>query len=609
MATLVAHAAIPLLTRRLVTVPERFERRLAAFAVAIACWQDVDYATLAFEVRPNEMLGHRGLTHGLLIAALAALVVAFGWFRELRGTRAFRTVLAFLFFAAASHGLLDAATGGDIGVALFAPLTNARLSFPFKLVASCPGGIDEMFGYWGIMTVANEILYVVFPLKLLVDWLRFSDLRRRLAVVIAAWAVCVALLRAWRPDAFRPTAPRPLLPIDTKLAGKLVDIPTDGLPDGKLVTRLADLRARGLFDRRLVPHHEAWSSTFFPKWFGSEGGRWMDPAPKLVWRTLFGFAPVDATQARAWLAAAKTGDATAERALFDLSPTEKVDLALGRFDFPAQTQSLARSANMHPKPRYWSGLCNGVATASLYEPEPFRVVDVITADGSRVRFHPNDVKALLALSYDEPRTMTVIGDVCGLTAFDAGATCSMSPAVLLIAALNRIGLAGTSFLVDALPTIAKQYYAVAAVRAHLDAEPRPMDETPASPALAGKIASLVDVAIELDLSSTTLPYAPANVLASGGDPTRYRRVGLVSVVKKYEATLALDGSGELVGGRWRGDPADGPDDILVVGGGPTLTPSGDLDNADTVPWWFVQALAQASVDDASPAPTVDVRKR
>ena len=607
MATLVAHAAIPVLTRRLVAVPEHLERRLLVAAVALACWQDADYATLAFEVRPEEMLGHRGLTHGLFVAAALALVVAFAAFRELRGTRAFWVVAAFLFVAGASHGVLDALTGGDVGVALLAPLSNARFASPFKLLASCPGGVDEMLGYWGVMTIANELLYVVVPLKLLVDALRFADMRRRLAGIACVWGIALFTLRTARPEGFRPTAPRPLLPIDTKLAGYVKDIPTEGLPDGRLLTRLPDLRARGLFDVRLEPSTRAWSSTFFPKWFGSEGGRWMDATPKLVWRTLFGFSPVDATRARAWLAAAKSGDPAAERALFDLAPTEKLDLALGRFDFPAQSDSLAGSANMHPKPRYWSGLCNGVATASLYQPEPFRVVDVITADGARVRFHPNDVKALLALSYDEPRTMTVIGDVCGRTAFDAGAECSMSPAVFLVAALNRIGIAKTSFLVDALPTIAKQYYAVAAVRFHLRGEPRPMDRTPASPALAGRTASLVDVDMDVVLSSTTLAYARADVLASPSDVTRYRRVGLVPVEKKYEATLALDRSGELVGGRWIGSSPDGPDDILIVGGGPTLTESGDLDNAKHVPWWFVQELARASVDDGAAVPTVDLR--
>ena len=42
-----------------------------------------------------------------------------------------------------------------------------------------------------------------------------------------------------------------------------------------------------------------------------------------------------------------------------------------------------------------------------------------------------------------------------------------------LALLNRLGLAKDTFLIDALPTIAKQYYAVAGARVHLRGEPHP----------------------------------------------------------------------------------------------------------------------------------------
>jgi hypothetical protein len=379
------------------------------------------------------------------------------------------------------------------------------------------------------------------------------------------------------------------------------------LPDGKLVTRLAELRALGLFDRALEPDNKTWSSSFFPTWFGGEGGRWMDGAPTLVWRTLFGFSVVKEADARALLADASAGDTSAEHKIFGLSPAEKVDLALGRFDFPAASQSIARTHNARPKPRYWSGRCNGIAAASLARPEPFRVVDVITADGARVRFHPNDIKSLLALAYDEPETLVAIGEVCTKVGFDVPATCSMNAAVLLITALNRIGLAHRSFLVDALPTIAKQYYAVARVTAHLRGEPRPMDGMPAVGALAEKISSLVDVDLELVLASTTLPYARANVAISG-DSTRYEHVGLVPVVMRYSAALALDASGELIGSRWTGDPPDGPDDVVIADGAPKVDASGNLASANAIPWSLVDRLAWASTEDVPGPATVDLRE-
>ncbi len=606
MASLFAHAAVPLITRGAVSLPKHLERRVIVAAVVLSCWPDLDYVTLAFEVRPNELLGHRGLTHSLIVAAVVSLACAAVAFRSLGlGSRAWWRVAAFLFGAAASHGILDAMTTGDVGVALFAPVENARHMLPLKLIASCPGGLNEYLGYWGLLTITNEVLYVVIPLALVVALVRARTPWKRTAVAAAVWLALVVALRWTMPDSFKPTIPRILMPVDTPQAGELKDIPHDDLKDHKLVTELAQLRALDLLDKTLVPTEHVWSSSFFPTWFGGEGGRWMDGAPRLTWRTLFGFAAPTEAQGRAWLSAAST-DPEAQRRLFGLSPVEKLDLALGRLAFPATAQSLARTHNAKPKPRYWSGRCNGIATASLTEPEPFRVVDVITKDGAHVRFHPNDVKSFLALAYDQPRTMTVVGTVCTTLSFDAPATCSMNPAVLVIAITNRIGLARQSFLVDALPTIAKQYYAVASARAHAG-NPRPVGDAPMDGALAGRVTSVVDADIELTLSSTTLAYARANVLdRTSPDGTRYERVGLVPVVMNYSATLALDSRGELIGGQWTGDVPDGPDDVLIVSGGPTL--DGDkLATADQIPWSFVRELARASVDDTSAVPTVDLR--
>ena len=611
MASLLTHAAVPLIAKGAVPVPG-IDRRVTIAAVLLSCWPDLDYATLAFEVRPNEPFGHRGITHSLVVAAVLSLAVTVVGFRGLGlGSRTWWRVAAFLFFAAASHGLLDAVTSGDIGVALFAPLDNKRHFLPLKRIPCCPVGINEYLGYWGIMTIANEILYVILPLALAVSFIRLAvadgigAAARRLRLSGLAWAACLVILRTTMPD-FKPTLPRTMRPINTMQAGMLRDIPVDGLPVGKLTTRLSELSSLGLFDRTLTPAVATWSSSFFPFWFGSEGGRWMDGAPTLTWRTLFGFAAPTEADARQWLLAADHGDTAAQQRLFSLAPTEKLDLVTGRWTFPATGQSLARTHNARPRPRYWSGRCNGIANASLNEPEPFRVVDVIGVDGSHVRFHPNDIKSLLAVAYDQTPTMTIVGEVCVTVSFDAPATCSMSPAVLVVALLNRIGLARQSFLIDALPTVAKQYYAIAGARVHAGTPRRPLGVDMDS-ALAGKVASLVDVDIELTLSSTTLPYARGNQIDPAfPDGTHYLRVGLAPVVMKYSATLALDDATELIGGEWTGDPADGPDDMFMISGGPLLV-GNRIELANEISWPLVRELAHASVDEGPSMPTVDLR--
>jgi hypothetical protein len=382
----------------------------------------------------------------------------------------------------------------------------------------------------------------------------------------------------------------------------LESIRHDDLPDHELVTRIDALRALGLFDRVLVPSHAAWSSSFFPSWYGAESGRWMDGAPRLVWRTLFGFAPPTDGEAHGWLADPKK--------LFSLAPTEKVDLVYGRFDFPATNEALSFTHNAKPKPRYWFGRCNGVAAAATVEPEPFRVVDVIGVTGAHVRFHPNDVKSLLAVAYAQPQKYTLIGDMCTTVAFDPGATCSMNPAVLVVALLNRIGIARQSLVIDVIPSIGNQYYAVADARVRLVSEPRAPKDTPMAPALVGRVVTVVDVAIDLTMSATTLAYARANVI-DPADPTgtRYMRVGVVPVPFAYTATLALDKDGELVGGRWTGNPPDGPDNVVIIEGGPSLDERGGLTIAKYIPWAFVHDLAQASADDAAVAPSLDLRSK
>lgn len=595
--------------------PKGYERRVAIAGAVCASVPDLDVITYALEIRANEPLGHRGLVHSLAVALVVAFLGALAVGRGLaKKSPEFRRIFLFLFAATAAHGLLDALTHGEVGVALFAPFSSIRVASPWKLLPACPVGLTEYLSYFGLLTLANETLFAIAPVALAVSLVRArrpdpdatEPTPRRVLAASGVWLVMASVARLGMPDTFAPTIPRVLEPVGTKLAGDPAAIPSDDLPEKKLVTRFAELESQGLLGRRLAPAASPWSSSFFPSWYGGEAGRWTEGSVTLGLRTLTGFAPPTEAEARAWLAAAAAGDRAASDRLFTLAPTEKVDLALGHFDFPATRQGLSHSHNGHP--RYWSGRCNGVANAALAEPEPYRVVDVIGAAGQKVRFHPNDVKSLLSVAYYETQSEIGIGDYCSTVAFDSGATCSMSPAVLVLALTNRLGLARTSFLIDALPTIAKQYYAVAGATITVTRGPHPVGRTPRSAALEGRVETLVDVRIELLLSSTTLAYRRANMPdPSQNDASRYARVGLVSVAMAYTAELALDHDGALVGGRYTGDPADGPDAILLSTGGPKLEGEGKLAAATEIPWAFVRELAKRSVVDTAEAPVLDLR--
>ncbi len=610
MASPFVTAALPIVVARAFTWPKGRARRVAIAAALCGVAPDLDVVTYAFGLRETDTFGFRGFFHSLLAAALLAVLVATAAFRSLGlGSRAWRRVVALLFAAGAAHGVLDAATASDVGVALFSPFDRARHFAPFALLPSCQMGLDELLSYWGLLTIANETVYVLLPAALVVTFLKNRDTRRRVVAEGAIWLAAAVGLRFVWPDAFVARHARVIEPVGTLHAGDPRALPHADLPGGALVTRFDELSARGLFDRALEPaRSDVWSSSFFPSLLGGEAGRWQDGSRRLVWRTLTGAAPPPEGEARAWLEGARVGDASALASIFALAPTEKVDLALGRLSFPATRQALLLSHNRPGKPRYWSGRCNGVAVAAAAEPEPYRVVDVITKTGARVRFHPNDVKALLAVAYYETREATWVGHWCDRVSFDPGATCSMSPAVVVLALTNRLGIARAPIVIDAVVSAAKQYYPVVGARVHIARAPYAPGDAQVSPALAGRVHALVDVDVTMTLSSTTQGYAVADVRdATYADGSGYRRVGVVPVVVHYTATLALDADTALVGGRWTGVPPDGPDSILVAEGGPRLLPDGALAAADQIPWALVRELAHASVDARPEPPTLDLR--
>ncbi|MFT3841973.1 MAG: metal-dependent hydrolase [Myxococcaceae bacterium] len=581
MASVLAHAAIPLLTARRFNLP----RRAAIASALLACVADLDVLGYAFDQRNEDLLGHRGLTHSLLFALLLAAATAL-LFR--------RKHLGLFLLAALSHPLIDALTFGAPGVALLAPLTDARFLFPLHLVPSLPLGVPETLGRLGVAVLLDELLWLVLPWWLLLQATRTGVIDRRTQLRLTAfaftWAFFFVSLRHQLPEIFGPPATRVVkLNRGAGTSDDLRIIPTEGLPGGKLVTRLDDLQRLGLFDRRLEPEQRPWSSEFFPSWFGREAGRWRDPHLTLLSRTLNGVTPPSAAETKQLLTRAASGDPQAKAELFNLSPAEKYDLAAGDYELAATRTALLASHNAEPKPRFWDGLCNGVAAASLENPEPFNVVTVLNPDGQPISFHPNDLKALLGLAWFQPVKAQAIGVQCLTAMLDNGRVCSMNPAGYVLTVLNRLGLARRSFLVDVHPSPEIQYYAASA----------------ATVTLGERHGQLLDFDSMLELSSTTLPPSAADQ-PDPSAPGRYQKVGVRTVRFNYSGQLLLGSDGELLGGRWTGDPADGPDCIGFVLGGPQLTSAGALTINPHVSLSAVLTLAHASAADGGTLSAAEV---
>ena len=138
-------------------------------------------------IRYGATLGHRGLTHSLFFAAVAAVLVVALWVpRGLPGVRA-APLAMYLALAMGSHGLLDALTDGGLGIALLWPVDGGRYFFPFRPIEVSPIGLRPFLSERGLAVLASELRWVWLPSA---------------ALALAALGV----RRPWRLASISPTA-------------------------------------------------------------------------------------------------------------------------------------------------------------------------------------------------------------------------------------------------------------------------------------------------------------------------------------------------------------------------------------------------------------------
>jgi inner membrane protein len=164
MPTVLTHAALPLIAAWALG-PKRVPPRLAAMGALLAIAPDLDVIGRAFDIPHTAPLGHRGVSHSLIAAALLAFIGMAARVRE-RPLISF----AFLFAAASSHGLTDMLTDGGKGIMVWWPLTDVRYAWTERPV--------EVSGILG-RSIANgrlpailwsELLWLVGP-ALILAWL------------------------------------------------------------------------------------------------------------------------------------------------------------------------------------------------------------------------------------------------------------------------------------------------------------------------------------------------------------------------------------------------------------------------------------------------------
>ncbi|MFZ9521551.1 MAG: hypothetical protein ACO3A4_13835, partial [Silvanigrellaceae bacterium] len=132
-----------------------------------------------------------------------------------------------------------------------------------------------------------------------------------------------------------------------------------------------------------------------------------------------------------------------------LSPAEKLDIFMGRFDFPTVNSERKRT---YPGAAAWEGLCHGWAPAALEFSEPGPVT-LESAAGIRIPFGSSDVKALLTWYMATHSSSIAVGlggrcNLGGTIGMSTSACRDANAGAFHIVLSNLLGRAKEGFIMD-----------------------------------------------------------------------------------------------------------------------------------------------------------------
>jgi inner membrane protein len=134
---------------------------LVLAGAACAVIPDLDVIGFQFGIGTHPVLGHRGMTHSIVLAAALSALLTFTLFRH--SYSAWWVVFLFLFVSTLSHPLLDMLTNGGRRVALLAPFRSTRYFFPWRPIEVSPISVQRFFSARGVQIMASELRWVWLP--------------------------------------------------------------------------------------------------------------------------------------------------------------------------------------------------------------------------------------------------------------------------------------------------------------------------------------------------------------------------------------------------------------------------------------------------------------
>jgi len=160
MPTVFTHSAVPL-AMGLALGRKTAPRKLICAGVAASILPDMDILTFYLGVPLSHEFGHRGFSHSILFAAIAALIGSY-FLKKFRISST--TSFIFLFLSILSHGCLDAITNGGHGIAFFWPWSTARYFMPYRFIQVSPIYWKRIFTSRLPAALISELFWVWMPL-------------------------------------------------------------------------------------------------------------------------------------------------------------------------------------------------------------------------------------------------------------------------------------------------------------------------------------------------------------------------------------------------------------------------------------------------------------
>ena len=270
-----------------------------------------------------------------------------------------------------------------------------------------------------------------------------------------------------------------------------------------------------------------WSDTYWASYLGGTSYRWYNESSP-------GFNNKSPTRDEAL--------AMGSAQLARLSPSEKYDIYLGRFDYPLTKAELARTSPDKPA---WEGICHGWAPAALMYQEP-KAVEVVSKDGILLPFGSADVKALLSLyqgNYAKGGRVQYLGKRCNID-FKINPEAAKTPECrdtnagsFHIVLTNQIALRKAGFVADVTRDAEVWNQPVSGYETVV------LKEQPASWGAA--IGTVKEVVVETRMYYGLEVYPRWHPLVGTS--------GNSIVSKTYQYRVELNRSNEIIGGEWISD--------------------------------------------------------